>query len=58
MQTPEGKLHRIAPPKDLGELRRDQRAPDPRHGTPKLVVSALAVGVIAAAGRKLLRLRL
>lgn len=54
----DGKVTRMPPPREVAELRRDQSRPNLAQGLPKFAVTLGAVGVVALAGRKVLRLRL
>jgi cytochrome b561 len=55
---PDGRRELGPLPADLPKLHRGTTHPDLANGTPKFVIALLAVGVVAVAGRKVLRLRL
>lgn len=54
----DGHRERGALPADLPKLHRGTTAPDLTNGTPKFVFALVALGIVALAGRKVLRLRL
>jgi hypothetical protein len=58
IQGRDGRIQRVPPPRDLVELRPDQRRPDLSRGLPKFAVTAGLLALVAVTGRKVLRLRL
>lgn len=56
--TPDGKrVEHAAPPADIATLRKDTLKPSAR-GIPPFLLQSVVVGIVAVAGRKVLRLRL